>query len=77
MHYKHDRHKPQTPRLTGRQCLKKIHTLPFQVHIKMRQLNCSNIYLRHGPGNAQSYYLCCLHMKILKANIWTNKKEPN
>lgn len=55
--------------------LKKIHTLPFQVHIKMRQLNCSNIYLRHGPG-MPSHIICAVFMRFWKQIYGQTKKSP-
>ena len=80
MHYKHDKRKPQTACLTGRQCLKKIPTLPSQVHIKMRQLNCSRIYLDQSWDTAQgmpSHIMCAVFTwRFWKQICGHTKKSP-
>lgn len=82
MHYTHDKHKPQMTCPTGRlNVFNNHHTLPFQAHRTMRQLNSNNICLNRSwemarwmPGDI----VCAVcTQRVLKANIQTNKKDLN
>lgn len=72
----HKRHGPQ-----GDLGFKENHTLPFQPHIKMRQLNCNNIYLNQSWEMAwwvPNDTICDVNtQRVLKANTYINNKEPN